>query len=81
MAAKRSTQPAPAKKKALPAAAPGKPSTPSKGAPTPPWLASAAKKTAAQRTDPQERGQEVTAADPCPTGDGGNSQITTRTSS
>lgn len=50
MAAKRSTQPAPAKKKALPAAASGKPSKPGAGPSTPPWLASAAKKTAAQRT-------------------------------
>jgi hypothetical protein len=58
MAAKRSTQPAPAKKKALPAAAPGKPSTPSKGASTPPWLASAAKKTAAQRTARKSGGKK-----------------------
>lgn len=58
MAAKRSTQPAPAKKKALPAAAPGKPSTPSKGASTPPWLASAAKKTAAQRTTRKSGGKK-----------------------
>jgi hypothetical protein len=58
MAAKRSTQPAPAKKKALPAAAPGKPSASGKGASTPPWLASAAKKTAAQRTARKSGGKK-----------------------
>lgn len=58
MAAKRSTQPAPAKKKALPAAAPGKPPTPSKGASTPPWIPAGAKKSIAQRSARKSGGKK-----------------------
>lgn len=51
MAAKKATLPASAKKKALPVMpSRGKPAAPGSGAKMPPWVASAAKKTAAKRT-------------------------------